>query len=149
MQVTEIRRLMSFGQRVDVNLERRTITIQASEDGQWTTKTRKARVIGIGQGLLPIIEGLPRSGRYMLGGDEPLCKPGSMSRLFRKVCDKAGLPSAITLHSLRHTYITHLIERGVNLRRVQYLAGHARISTTERYTHLLPTDDIAEDRLEF
>ncbi len=140
--------------REDVNLARRTIVIQGAVDAvddeseQWTPKTRQPRVIGINQELLPVLKALPRSGRYLLGGDAPLCVPDSMSRLFRKIRDKAELPASITLHSLRHTYITHLLESGVSLRRVQYLAGHARISTTERYIHLLP-GEISEDRLSF
>lgn len=133
----------------DVDLERRAITIQGDPEGAWTTKSRQARVVGIGQRLLPVIEALPRQGVHLFGGDAPLCGPDSMSRVFRLLRDRAGLPGDITLHSLRHTYITHLLDRGVPLRRVQYLAGHARITTTERYTHLLPTPEIAEDRLDF
>ena len=133
----------------DVDLPARKIRIQGDLEGGWSPKARKARVIGIARQIEPIIEALPYQGAYLLGGEAPLCNPESMSRAFRAIRDKAKLPRSLSLHTLRHTYITHLIERGVNLKRVQYLAGHARISTTERYTHLVSTDEVVEDRLAF
>ncbi|RLA83135.1 MAG: hypothetical protein DRG31_06530 [Deltaproteobacteria bacterium] len=45
------------------------------------------------------------------------------------------MPKTITLHSLRHTYITYLMERGINPRRVQELAGHRTFATTWRCAH--------------
>lgn len=135
--------------REDVDLRGRKIRIQGDAKGDWTTKARRGRVIGIARAIEPIIEDLPKDGPYLLGGKTQICNPDAMSRAFRRIRDKAGLPQSLTLHTLRHTYITHLIERGVNLKRVQYLAGHARISTTERYTHLVSTDEVVEDRLDF
>ena len=134
----------------DVDIEHRRITIQAKmgKDG-WITKTRKARVVGIAPRLLEVLSGMERKGRYVFGGDKPLCHECSISRVFVKLARRAGLPSSVTLHSLRHTYITHLLEHGINPRRVQQLAGHAVFSTTWRYSHVLPSEEVAEDVLDF
>jgi len=68
----------------------------------------------------------------------PRMNENSLSRAFQRVVNRSGIDKPVgSLHSLRHTFITQLIIKGVHLRVVQRLAGHASIATTENYAHVV------------
>ncbi len=111
-------------------------------------KGDKARLVPVGRSALDAIED------YQLRFREPILKKAAseflfvtargtaMSRqafwkLIRRYGLVAGIGQTITPHLLRHSFATHLLERGADLRSLQLMLGHADISTTEIYTHVL------------
>jgi site-specific recombinase XerD len=88
-------------------------------------------------------------------------KPGrpmttrQLSRLFHETAAAAGIRKPVSLHSLRHSFATHLLERGTDIRLIQALLGHDKLDTTARYTRVAtgmiagiesPLDQLSETR---
>ena len=80
----------------------------------------------------------PAQERWLFPGRKP-GKPMTtrqLSRLFHETAQAAGIKKSVTLHSLRHSFATHLLERGTDIRIIQALLGHDKLDTTARYTRV-------------
>lgn len=112
-----------------------------------TGKGRKTRIVPLGARARRALDTWIREGRAELAGPvrtqavfltksgRPLDRRGAW-RLVRRHAQAAGISRPISPHTLRHSFASHLIEGGADLRSVQEMLGHASIRTTEVYTHL-------------
>ncbi|MBN1640056.1 MAG: site-specific tyrosine recombinase XerD [Anaerolineae bacterium] len=137
----------------DLDLEARTV--------QCGERAAKERILPVSERAIPHLE------IYLERGRPPLLKDPSKTALFlnhrghrltrqglwliiKGYVEEAGLDTTVTPHTLRHSFATHLIDRGAELHDVQRLLGHANISTTQIYTEVhqdqldAETEDAAE-----
>jgi integrase/recombinase XerD len=105
-------------------------------------KGNKDRYVLLGETMLTLLreyyKKARRKGDYLFPGQKPQnpLTPTAIRKVLKKVAAQAGVSKKITPHTLRHSFATHLLETGYDLRVVQTLLGHTSIQTTQRYTHV-------------
>jgi site-specific recombinase XerD len=82
--------------------------------------------------------GVPLQERWLFPGRRKglHLTPRQVTRLFHETVEAAGIRKKLTLHALRHSFATHLFDRGVDIRTIQALLGHEKLETTARYTRV-------------
>lgn len=110
-------------------------------------KGGKERLVPIGRGTLgplsiylhqvrPLLDRGASQGRVLLNGrGGPLSRVGAWG-IVKRAAKRAGITRRVSTHTLRHSFATHLLEGGADLRAVQEMLGHADLSTTQIYTHV-------------
>ncbi|MDA0239154.1 MAG: tyrosine recombinase XerC [Proteobacteria bacterium] len=109
-----------------------------------TGKGNKQRLVPILPVVVKAIESYQTSCPFPLSGEDPLfvgargkrLNAGVVQRMMRGLRAQMGLPETATPHALRHSFATHLLAGGGDLRTIQELLGHASLSTTQRYTEV-------------
>ncbi|MGD2038213.1 MAG: tyrosine recombinase XerC [Desulfobacterales bacterium] len=130
---------------------------------QVSGKGNKQRIVPVGHKALAAIKayrnrlqqqkGLPSidEGPLFLNRFHKRLSPRSIARILRKLVETVGLLTPVSPHALRHTFATHMLDAGADLRAVQEMLGHKSLSTTQKYTHvsidrLMETYDRAHPR---
>jgi site-specific recombinase XerD len=122
----------------DIDSERKVIRV-------FRGKGKKDRFLPLSPRLLELLREY-----WILGRPEPWLFPGDKSnrpissRAVARICARAreavGIEKKATPHTLRHSYATHLLESGANIRAIQILLGHRSLSSTQIYTHVATSD---------
>ena len=104
-------------------------------------KGRKDRKVMLSPGLLKLLRDYWREARpegWLFPGKPKInpLSPRQLNRAFTSAKHMAGISKPATLHTLRHSFATHLLEANTDVRVIQVLLGHAKLTTTAQYTHV-------------
>lgn len=120
----------------DIDSDRMQIFVQ-------NAKGKKDRYVTLSPILLEVLrsyikETKPRPKKFLFEGQTPgePYPSRTAQKVFQRAKEKAGIRKNVSFHSLRHSFATHLLEKGIDIRYIKEILGHFSITTTERYLHV-------------
>jgi integrase/recombinase XerD len=123
----------------DVHLDERLVRVLGKGNKERLVpfgRSAAAAVVIYLRELRPRLErGAGKGVLFLNARGQPLSRMGAWT-ILRKHVKAAGIDKTVTPHTLRHSFATHLLEGGADLRAVQEMLGHADVSTTQVYTHV-------------
>ena len=138
--------IYSCGLRISelINLKLSNFHIERKQLIIENAKGRKDRYVSLADSFLPLLSNYYHSYKpkiyFVEGQNGGKYSPESVRQFLRKSCSRAKIKKPVTPHTLRHSYATHLLENGVDIRYIQSLLGHSRPETTMIYTHVQRKD---------
>lgn len=134
LRISEVVRLKSE----DLDVDRKLIHVRQGKG----RKDRFTLLSDMALHAAQVYESECGAGRWLFPGMEPgrHLTERSLQKVFDQACKEAGITKDVTVHSLRHSFATHLLENGTDLRYIQELLGHASTKTTAIYTHVCQKD---------
>lgn len=125
----------------DIDLDRRQIFVR-------NAKGRKDRYVVMAEHFIPVMNNYYNTYRpriYFIEGTSPGTRysAASIRKFLKRSCKLARITKPVTPHTLRHSFATHMLENGIDIRYIQLLLGHAKPETTMIYTHVSRQDLMA------
>jgi integrase/recombinase XerD len=141
-----IKLLYSSGLRLSELVNLKVGDLQLDQNLVWVRsgKGGKDRMFIISTRLveeLKVFTGGASETDYLFSGREGRMSGRNVQKIISSAAFKAGIEKPIHTHTLRHSFATHLLESGENIRKIQELLGHSNLSTTQIYTHI-STDEL-------
>ena len=120
----------------DINWESNSIRVLGKGSKQRVCPVGKRSILAIREFQLNVNPCCSSGDPIIIGRGGKRLTVRSVQLILKKHLSSAGLPSDLSPHKLRHTYATHLLDHGADLRAVQEMLGHSSLSTTQVYTHV-------------
>nr|WP_253300456.1 tyrosine-type recombinase/integrase [Paenibacillus lautus] len=122
----------------DIDFERKTLRVSQG-------KGRKDRLTLLSETAMDIVQPYlqqEKPEKWMFPGQHPErhITERTVQKVFEQARTASGIQKKVSIHALRHSFATHLLEGGINIRFIQELLGHQSVRTTERYTHVSVKD---------
>lgn len=133
--------LYSSGLRLSELINLKIEDLELDEKIGWVRggKGRKDRLFIVPEKIIPDLKKQIRGKEgkdFVFQGWSGAMSPRSVQKIVSIAAQKAGIKKKVHAHTLRHTFATHLLEGGEDIRKIQELLGHANLSTTQIYTHV-------------
>lgn len=148
LRVSEARRL----QVTDIDSKRMTVRVRLGKGGKDRYVMLSVKLLETLRQYCREAKTMPKTWLFPGAGDKPIDER-TIQKIVKAVAMKAGIRKRVTPHTLRHSFATHLLESGTNIRTIQQLLGHRSLNSTAIYTHVAkngpvetrsPLDDLKE-----